>query len=266
MEMKTGLAALVLSLAAASAMAACGEARGQLVVGGRTTPLMYACAVPQRGGEMLLILSDEPLSTKAIEDVFERIHMADEGKLHAVEMLLDSKRTPTSVSMQHEGFKGHGGGYLSSHHFEPAASDPGTIAGRIFTSEPGEFMDVAYTFGATFTAPIWREPAPTLGGAAATASPQARVAIAFFKAGRAGDRAGVRKLVVSSRAKDFDGPEGKKLMEAFQFAPDPTRAKITRVDVEGDTTEVVFEIRSKESTEKSTVRLKLENGRWKVSP
>jgi hypothetical protein len=114
--MKTGLAALALSLAAGSAMAADGEARGQLVVGGRTTPLTHACAVPQRDGEMLLLLSDQPLSNKAIKDVFERIHMADEGKLHAVEMLLDSKRTPTSVSMRHEGFKGHGGGYSSSHH------------------------------------------------------------------------------------------------------------------------------------------------------
>jgi hypothetical protein len=247
-------------------MAADGEARGQLVVGDKSTPLNYAYAVPQRGGETLLIVSDEPLSNKAIKDVFERIHMADDGKLHAVEMLLDSKQTMTSVSMRHEGFKAHGGGYSSSNHFEPSASGAGSIAGRIYTSEPGEFVGVTYSFDATFSAPIWREPAPTLGGAAAVASPQAKAAIAFFKAGRAGDRAGVREQVLSSRAKELDGPEGKRLMEAFQFAPDPARAKVTRVDVAGDTAEVVFEIRSKESTETSTVRLKLEKGRWKVSP
>jgi hypothetical protein len=266
MELKAILAAIVLSLAAGSAAAVDGQASGRLVVGGKSTPLDHAYAVPQRGGEALLILCDEPLSNKALKDVFERIHMADDGKLHAVEMLLDSKRTPMSVSMRHEGFKGHGGGYSSSHRFEPSASDPESIAGRIYTSEPGEFMDVRYTFDATFTAPIWREPAPTLGGAAAAASPQAKAAVAFFKAGRARDLAALKKCVVSSRAGDFDGPEGKKLMEVFQFAPDPTKAKVTRVDVVGDAAEVVFENRSKDSTETSTVRLKLENGKWKVSP
>lgn len=49
-------------------MAGDGEARGQLVVGGRNTPLKYACAVPQRGGETLLILSDEPLSRLKLEN------------------------------------------------------------------------------------------------------------------------------------------------------------------------------------------------------
>jgi hypothetical protein len=78
--------------------------------------------------------------------------------------------------------------------------------------------------------------------------------------------AGVKKCVVSNRATDFDGPEGKKLMEVFQLAPDPARAKITRVDVEGDSAEVSFETVSKSSTETSTVKLKLEKGKWKVSP
>lgn len=266
MKGKTVIAALALSLAAGSAMAADGEATGQLVVGGKSTPLKYAYAVPQRDGETLLIVSDEPLSNKAIKDVFERIHMADDGKLHTVEMLLDSKRTMTSVSMQHEGFKAHGGGYSSSNHFEPSASGAGSIAGRIYTSEPGEFVGVAYSFDATFTAPIWQEPAPTLGGTAAARSPQAKAALAFFKAGRARDLAALKKCVVSSRAGDFDGPQGKEMLEVFQFAPDPAKAKITRVDVSGDTAEVVFESQSTGSTETSTVRLKLENGRWKVSP
>jgi hypothetical protein len=265
MSSKIVSTALTLALLA-RAPAARGEAKGELVVAGKSTPLAYAYAVPQRGGETLLILTDEPLTDKSIKDVFERIHQADDGKLHAVEMILDSKKTPISVSIRHDAFRAHGGGYSSSEHFEPLASEPGTLAGRIYRSEPGEFVGVAYTFDATFTAPLWREPAPTLGGAAAARSPQAKVAIAFFKAGRAGNVAGVKKCVVSERVKDFDGPEGKKLMEVFQFAPDPARAKITRLDVQGDSAEVTFETTSKGSTETSTVKLKLENGRWKVSP
>ena len=259
-------AALALALLAGPAPAAAEEAKGELVVGGKSTPLAHAYAVPQRDGETLLILTDEPLSDKAIKDVFERLHLSDDGKLHAVEMILDSKKTPISVSIRHEAFRAHGGGFSSSEHFEPQPSEPNSIAGRIYRTEPGEFVGVAYTFDATFTAPIWREPLPTLGGAAAAGSPQAKAAIAFFKAGRRGDVAGVKKCVVSSRAGEFDGPEGKKLMELFQFAPDPARAKITRVDVEGDGAEVSFETKSKNSTETSTVKLKLENGKWKVSP
>jgi hypothetical protein len=263
---KITLMVFTLALVARSAGAADGEAKGELVVDGRRTPIAYAYAVPQRDGETLLILTDEPLSDKSIKDVFERIHQADDGKLHSVEMILDSKKTPISVSIRHEAIKTRGGGFSSSDHFEPKDSDPNTIAGRIYRTEPGEFFGVAYTFDATFTAPLWREPSPTLGGAAAAASPQAKVAIAFFKAGRAGDVAGVKKCVVSSRARDFDGPEGKKLMEVFQFAPDPARAKITRVDVEGDSAEVSFETVSRSSTETSTVKLQLEKGKWKVSP
>jgi hypothetical protein len=266
MSWKTVSAALTLALLAARAGAAPGEAKGELNVGGKTTPLAHAYAVPQRGGETLLLLTDEPLSDKSIKDVFERIHLADDGKLHAVEMILDSKKTPISVSIRHDAFRAHGGGYSSSEHFEPRASEPGTVAGRIYRTEPGEFVGVAYTFDATFTAPLWREPAPTLSGAAAAGSPQAKVAVAFFTAGRAGNLAGVKKCVVADRVRDFDGPDGKKLMEVFQFAPDPARAKITRVDVEGDTAKVTFETESKGSTETSTVKLKLEEGKWKVSP
>ena len=255
-----------LGLVVVHAAAAQGDSKGELVVGGKTTPLAHAYAVPQRGGETLLILTDEPLSDKSIKDVFERIHLADDGKLHAVEMILDSKKTPISVSIRHNAFRAHGGGFSSSEHFEPRASEPGTVAGRMYRTEPGEFVGVAYTFDATFTAPLWREPTPTLGGAAAAGSPQAKAAVTFFKAGRAGDVAGVKKCVVSDRVKDFDGPDGKKLMEVFQFSPDPARARITRVDVEGDNAEVTFETKSKGSTETSTVKLKLENGKWKVSP
>ncbi len=256
----------VLGLVVVHAAAAQGDAKGELVVAGKTHAARSCVRGPaERRGDSSHP-ADEPLSDKSIKDVFERIHLADDGKLHAVEMILDSKKTPISVSVRHNAFRAHGGGYSSSEHYEPRASEPGTVAGRIYRTEPGEFVGVAYTFDATFTAPLWREPTPTLGGAAAAGSPQAKAAVAFFKAGRAGDVAGVKKCVVSDRVKDFDGPDGKKLMDVFQFSPDPARAKITRVDVDGDNAEVTFETKSKGSTETITVKLKLENGKWKVSP
>jgi hypothetical protein len=97
---KIALMVFTLALVAGSAGATDGEAKGELVVAGRTTPLTYAYAVSQREGEMLLILTDERLSNGSIKDVFERIHQADDGKLHSVEMILDSKKTPISVSVR----------------------------------------------------------------------------------------------------------------------------------------------------------------------
>ena len=90
--------------------------------------------------------------------------------------------------------------------------------------------------------------------------------LAFFKAGRAGDVTAIKKCVVSSKADEFDGPAGKSLMQMFRFGPDPAKAKVTRVDVQGENAEVVLEARSKGSTEKTTVKLNLEKGKWKVSP
>ena len=47
---------------------------------------------------------------------------------------------------------------------------------------------------------------------------------------------------------------------------EPARAAITRVDIRGDEAEVTFVTTSKDSTDTSTVKLKLEDGKWKVSP
>lgn len=264
--MKIGLTALALALVAAGVVAAAGEAKGELVVAGKTTPLAHAYAVPQRDGETLLLLTDEPLSDKSLQDVFERIHLAEEGKLHCLEMILNSEKALISTSIRHEEIKTQGGGFSSSDRFEPQPSDPNTVAGRVYRTEPGEFFGVPYTFDATFTAPLWREPRPTLSGKAAASSPQAKVVLAFFKAGRAGDVAGIKECVVSSKASDFDGPPGKNLMQMFQFGPDPAKAKVTGVDIQGENAEVAVETRSRDSTERITVKLKRENGKWKVSP
>lgn len=86
-------------------------AHGTLEVAGKGSPLDYAYAVPQRNDEMLLILSDQPLQDKDLKDVFERIHRADSGQIHCVELSLDAKRQVTSVSLRHNAFTMHGGGF-----------------------------------------------------------------------------------------------------------------------------------------------------------
>lgn len=243
-----------------------GTAHGTLAVAGKGSPLDFAYAVPQRNDEMLLILSDQSLSDKELKDVFERIHRAEAGEIHIVEITLDTKKNPIAVSVRHKAFTTRGGGGSTEDRFEQKTSDKNTIAGRVYRSSPGEFDGVTYSYDATFTAPIWRKPPPTLSGEGAKNSPQASAALAFLKAGRAGDVAGVKKMSVASSIADLDGPMGKDIIEMMKLGPDPAKAKITRVDVHGDNAEVTLEQGTKESMETTTVKLALEKGQWKVSP
>jgi hypothetical protein len=90
--------------------------------------------------------------------------------------------------------------------------------------------------------------------------------LAFLKAGKAGDVAGIKKMVVASSVADLEGPMGKDIIEMMKMGPDPGKAKITRVDVDGDNAEVRLEQGTKESMETTTIKLTLEKGQWKVSP
>jgi hypothetical protein len=241
-------------------------AQGILEVGGKKIPLSYAYAVPERNNETLIILSDQSLNDKELKDVFERIHRVEADSLHTVEVTIDAKKVPMTVSVRHKALMPRGGGFSSEDTYVSRKSDKGTVAGRFYRKSPGEFEGVAFTYDVTFSAPIWREPPPTYSGEAAKNSPQAKAAIAFFKAGRAGDLEGLKKVVVASSIPDLEGPMGKEILEMMKFSPDPAKAKITRVDVQGESAEVTFQEVTKESTETNTVRLKMEEGKWKVSP
>jgi hypothetical protein len=241
-------------------------AQGTLEVGGKKTPLSYAYALPERNNETLIILSDKPLNDKELKDVFERIHRVEADSLHTVEVTIDAEKAPMTVSVRHKALMTRGGGFSSEDTYVSRKSDKGTVAGRFYRKSPGEFEGTAFTYDVTFTAPIWKEPPPTYSGEAAKNSPQAKVAIAFFKAGRAGDLDGLKKVVVASSIPDLEGPMGKEILEMMKFSPDPARTKITRVDVHGDSAEVTFQEVTKESTETNTVRVRMEEGKWKVSP
>jgi hypothetical protein len=99
-RVRTTLAVLAsFALLAAPARAADGKAEGTITVNGKTTKLThaYARAVPgffdKTKEDVEVILSDAALDGKALTDQFERIHMADAGKLHAFEMTRTASRS-----------------------------------------------------------------------------------------------------------------------------------------------------------------------------
>ena len=111
--MKTGisvfLAGFVLAAGVAAvaprAVAAEGKAEGKLTVAGKSTVVKYAYASAGPGffdktkEDVTVIVSDVPLDAKALEDEFERMKMADAGKLHAFEITIDAEGKPISTAM-----------------------------------------------------------------------------------------------------------------------------------------------------------------------
>jgi hypothetical protein len=274
--------AVVLALAAggifgsssSAALAADGSAAGSLTVAGKTTPLKYAYARAAKGffdktkEDVLVILTDVPLSEEALQDEFARHHLAAEGKLHGVEVVLDAGKQAIGGGLLHEAWK-ETGGYVSAtgmHVFTPKAFDGKVVEGMLATSKRSEFMKVSFEYKAAFSAAVWRKPPPTASGAAAAASPQGKATSAFLKAARSGDKAAIRKTLTAEAAKGLDGPQAKEMLEFLKMtAPDPATARIESVDVKGNAAVVEVVEGSKEGSVTSTFRLALEGGQWRVS-
>lgn len=143
------------------AMAADGKADGKLIVDGKPVNLANAYAFAQQGffdkktEDIRVLLTDVPLTVKAVEDDFERINLAKQGKLHCIEIIIDAKKQPISVTVRHPSFKVTQSGGSTEDVFEATVFDGKTVAGRVFRKSPGKsFEDLEYTYDVTFSAAI----------------------------------------------------------------------------------------------------------------
>jgi hypothetical protein len=143
-----------------------GSATGKLTVAGKETPLRYAYARAEKGffdptkEDIRVILSDVPLTDQALDDDFTRNRMAQDGKLHSVEVVIDSEKRPISGVLRHPAFV-RTQGFVSvsgMHRFEPKKFDGRFVEGKLATDRPGEFMNISFEYAATFQAAIWRTP------------------------------------------------------------------------------------------------------------
>jgi hypothetical protein len=218
--------------------------------------------------DILVILSDVPLSPQALADPFERMHMAQDGKLHALELTVNSEKQVTSGTLLHQAFAAFQGSVSATgmHRFDATTLDAKTIAGKLSTSRPSDFEKISFEYSATFEAPIYRKPPPSMAGAAAKDSPQAKAVLAFYKAARSGDAAAVKKTITPESAKNLEGPQAKDAMEFLKAtSPDPAAAEIESVDVKGDRAEVVVVVRSKDGKETSKMAVERVAGQWRVA-
>jgi len=139
-----------------------GKAEGTLTVAKTPVKLVHVYAQAQEGffdkkvNDVLVLLTDGPLSGAALTDPFERRRLEKEGKLRAVEAVINVKGQAINVTVRDKAFGGPPvSGGSTEDVFESKTNDGKTIAGRLYRRTPGaSFDDVPYTYDVTFTAPV----------------------------------------------------------------------------------------------------------------
>ncbi len=261
-------------LAPPAARAADGKAEGSITVNGKTTKLSYAYARAVKGffdktkEDVEVILTDVPLDGKALEDSFERMHMADAGKLHAFEITIGADGKPISTAFRDNGFKKASPSGLSSEDvFTKKVFDGKTVDARYKSAKQGEFFGETYSFDVSFRADITRAAKPVPPTAAETAaaqkSPQAKVYAEFLKAVQKEDLGALRKLFTKEQAKHLDDPDAKKMV-GFVKMMSATEIKVLKVVENGDTADLTVSGKQDGNTANGVVHMAKEGGAWKV--
>jgi hypothetical protein len=261
-------------LATPAAVAADGKAEGTITVNGKTTKLSYAYARAVRGffdktkEDVEVVLTDVPLDAKAREDQFERMHMADAGKLHAFEITIDADGKPISTAYRHDGFKGPSPSGLSSEDvLTKKTFDGKTVDGRYKSAKPHEFFGNTYAFDVAFRADITRaaKPVPPTASEAAAAqkSSQAKVYAEFLAAVQKEDLGALRKLFTKEQAKNLDGPDAKKMVGLVKMMS-ATDIQVLKVVEKGDTADLIVSGKQDGNATSGVVHMVREGGAWKV--
>ena len=138
-----------------------GKAEGTLTVNGTTTKVAYAYAREVEGffdktkKDVEVILSDVPLDAKALSDQFARGELADQGKIHTFEIIINSEGKPISTMWRHNGFKGPTPSGLSTADVFTAKTFDGKLIEASYKSkEPAEFFGNTSAFDVSFRAAV----------------------------------------------------------------------------------------------------------------
>lgn len=158
------MAIVCLLVMSSMAAAADGKADGTLTVAGKPVKLAYAYASTQPGffdkktEDTVVLLTDVPLTGKALDDSFQRSNLAKQGKLHCLEVTINSQKQPISVTIRHPSFRMPQSGGSTEDTFEAKVFDGKVVEGRVFRASPGtSFDDLEFTYDAAFSAAVSRK-------------------------------------------------------------------------------------------------------------
>jgi len=231
------LAAVLLTSAA---LAQAGAASGTFTVNGERIALVHAYASAQKGffdpkaEDIRILLTDVPLTEPYPGDAFQLARLARDGKLHAVEVIVNARGEPMTGALFLGAFNGMAS-VSGMHRFEPESIERTRIAGRLFTDAPRTFGSVTYQYDATFSASIPRPPTAE-ETAAALASPPAISAGAHLKAVRGGLEGFVATLT-SEAARKFEGTGGAERFAEIR-AETPVNSRVVALTNTGDDTRI----------------------------
>lgn len=251
-----------------------GTASGTITVNGKVTKMAHAYARATPGffdktkEDVLVILTDVPLDAKALEDQFERMSMADAGRLHAFEITIDAEGKPISTGFRDNGFKkASPSGLSSADVFTKKVLDGKTVSGSYKSAKDHEFFGETYSFDVAFTAEITRAAKPVPPTAAETAaaqkSPQAKVYAEFLNAMQKEDLAALKKLFSKEQAKNLDDPEAKKMVKMVKMMS-ATNIKVLKVVETGDTADLTVTGKQDGGIANGVVHMVKEGGAWKI--
>ena len=125
-----------------------GTAKGALVVSDKKVELIHAYAV-KKSKRLSVILSDRPVPVEALGDYKMLVSLGSEGKLRAVEVVIDSNkkasevfffddRLPAEISVKEPG------------PFTPKKMDEKKLSGKLVMNDP----EFSFGYEATFDAPV----------------------------------------------------------------------------------------------------------------
>lgn len=248
---------------------AANAARGSIVINGKATEFRHAYAfagktLSDQKRETTLIVTDKPLSPKAVTDKFARMREARTNAVQHLEFSFDENNKLTSLMFGVEPMGG--GGFSSSYRIDVEALTDNAFKGRAYVDEEREMFGNRFKFDIRFDAAFIVARAPDATGAAAWATPQGKVIAEYLRAARAGNMAALKRVVVPERAGELDGPNGKTILSFLKDSPDPKSADFDSLVVEGDTAEAKITTRTKTGATSSNMRLQQVKGVWMVSP
>ena len=268
-----GFFTILLSIVMASQNSNTSNAEGQLTVAGNKVQMQHAYAMAQPGFfdetkvDIVLIVSNIPLTDKAIEDRWERNTLVSEGTLKTVEVTINSEQQPISVSIKHPAFQANPSGSSTNYILDLKTFNEKTVEGRMYCKTELEFFDTVYTFDFTFKAEIRRKkelPPPTEAEKTTAAnSPQAAVYLEFVEAVNAGDVEILKKVLAADVARELDGPEGTEMLEFMQIT-NPPKAEFHRITEKGDSATLMLSAQDEGHDLKGTIEFIKEDNRWKV--
>ena len=257
------------SLFAAAETPAQNTAQGSIAFNGNKAELRHAYtfvggSLADKKREMFLIVTDKPLSPKAVIDEFERMREASSNNVQMLELKFDDGRQLNAVNFR-VGAK-TGGGNASSYKVDIERLTETSFKGRVHSDgEQKAFKDV-HSFDVRFDTIIAKVPKPDASGKSAWATPQGKALAEYLRAARAGDKAALKRMLVADRATLLDGPNAAELIKFLKMSPDPKTAEFDSLTIDGDSAVAKLAERSKNGATSSDFTLRLVNGVWLVSP